>query len=55
MSNMPYCRFRSTLSDLRDCYEQMEDDDDLPKDESKARERLIRLCQDIVTDYGDDD
>ena len=51
MSNMSYCRFENTLPDLRDCYENM-DDDDLSLRESKARLNLIKVCQDIAYDYG---
>ena len=50
MSNMSYCRFRNTLSDLRDCYDAI--DDDCSEDEKEARLRLIRLCVDIAEDYG---
>jgi len=50
MSNMSYCRFQNTLNDLRDCWENMEDD--LSEDEEKAKERLIKLCVDIACDFG---
>ena len=49
MSNMSYCRFQNTVSDLRDCSENM--DDQLSDDEEKARIRLIKLCVDIADDY----
>lgn len=52
MGNMSYCRFQNTLGDLRDCYEAMEDMDISP-DEEKAKARMIRLCQKIVADYGE--
>jgi len=51
MGNMGYCRFENTLPDLRDCYENM-DDDDLSEEESRARRKIIKLCQEIVEDYG---
>jgi hypothetical protein len=51
MANMSYCRFRNTLPDLRDCYENWEEDAD--PEEQKARERLLKLCEKIVADYGD--
>lgn len=51
MSNMSYCRFQNTLSDLRDCYESM-DHEDLSQDEAQARIRMIRLCQEIAHDFG---
>ena len=53
MGNMGYCRFSNTLSDLQDCYENM-DDDDLSEGEEKARLRLIKLCRDIASDYEDE-
>ena len=49
MANMSYCRFRNTLSDLRDCWEHIFDDD-LSEEEGRARQRLIDLCRDIVYD-----
>jgi hypothetical protein len=51
MGNMSYCRFRNTLPDLQDCYENM-DDEDTDEEEKKAREHLIRLCWRIVDEYG---
>lgn len=56
MSNMSYCRFRNTLSDLRDCYENMEEpeDSELSREEERAREQLIILCQQIAEDFGQD-
>jgi len=47
MGNMSYCRFQNTLNDLRDCEENL-NNDDLSKDEFVARKRLIELCLDIV-------
>jgi hypothetical protein len=52
MANMSYCRFSNTLSDLRDCYEHI--DDELSPEEQKAREALIRLCGNIANEYEDD-
>ena len=53
MSNMSYCRFRNTLSDLRDCQEAMDDTNDLSEGEALARERLIKLCVQIALNYGE--
>ncbi|KKN06893.1 hypothetical protein LCGC14_1072700 [marine sediment metagenome] len=53
MSNMGYCRFQNTLSDLRDCYDSM-DDNDLSEEEAKARKRLVKLCQEITENYGNE-
>lgn len=52
MPNMSYCRFRNTLADLRDCYDNM--DDDVSDAEKAARARLIKLCREIADDYGED-
>jgi len=46
MSNMSYCRFQNTLSDLKDCMEHIEDEG-LSEEEEEARERLKELCADI--------
>jgi len=46
-------RFEKTVDDLQDCYEHM-DDVDLSTYEIAARQRLIRICIDIVTDFGDE-
>jgi len=53
MSNMSYCRFQNTLSDLQDCYDNM-DNNDLSEDEEHARRRLIQICKYIANDYGDE-
>jgi hypothetical protein len=53
MSNMSYCRFRNTLHDLQDCYDNMDQDDsELSEEEREAREKLIVLCSEIVSDYA---
>lgn len=53
MGNMSYCRFENTLKDLRDCYNHM-GDDDLSETEETARLQMIRLCKEIVEDFGDE-
>jgi hypothetical protein len=51
MSNMSYCRFRNTLSDLRDCVDHIDDEvetdeeEGLSQEEASAREKLIELCR----------
>jgi hypothetical protein len=50
--NMSYCRFQNTLMDLRDCQENM-DDDDLSEEERDARAELIDVCWRIAQDYAD--
>lgn len=52
MSNMSYCRFQNTLSDLGDCYDNMDDKESLSIDEQSARTRLLKLCKVIIEDYG---
>ena len=54
MPNMSYCRFENTLSDLLECEEHFSDDD-LSKDESKARAELLEICQRIVDEFGEED
>jgi len=52
MSNMSYCRFQNTLGDLRDCQENL-GDEELSKEEERARERLIEVCKKIVDEVED--
>jgi len=52
MANMSYCRFENTLSDLRDCYDNM-DRDDLSQSEFYMRRHMIELCKSIVDEYED--
>ena len=53
MSNMTYARFQNTLKDLRDCYENMDNDpEELSDEEKRSRKRLIELCKKIASDYG---
>ena len=49
MANMSYCRFQNTAEDLRDCADNLFDDDDMSAEEIKARARLIRICREIAT------
>lgn len=52
MANMSYCRFRNTLEDLQDCYDNMEEiDEETQSQEFKARRKLIELCKLIASDY----
>lgn len=56
MANMSYCRFRNTVRDLQDCEHAMHTgeafEDDVSPEESKARDRLIKLCAEITEDYN---
>ena len=55
MPNMSYCRFRNTLTDLRDCYEALGEDTDplkgLSPEEAKAARSLLKLCDQITEEY----
>jgi len=51
MANMSYCRFENTLSDLRDCYRNI-DETDLSRTEIAARKELIELCQ-LIAEVAD--
>ena len=53
MANMDYCRFRNTLEDLRDCYRNF--DDFVNKEEAGARERMYKVCQQIVENFDIED
>ena len=53
MPNMGYCRFSNTVIDLEDCYDNM-DDENLSKEELKAKEKLISLAIDIAVEYSQD-
>ncbi len=57
---MSYCRFENTLGDLEDCKEALDsgeafNDKETSQCEQRARDRLIRLCVEIVDDYKDCD
>ncbi len=52
MSNMSYCRFQNTLSDLFDCKENFNDISS--EDELEAAKRMILLCQEIVDEFDPD-
>ena len=46
--NMSYCRFYNTLQDLKDCYYNIEDVEDMSDEEKRARKQLIEICMDIA-------
>ena len=54
MANMSYCRFENTVSDLKDCYDNMDTTDTSPE-ENKARKRLFRLCKQICEEFEYED
>lgn len=47
MANMSYVRFENTYSDLRDCYEHIEDEE-YSEREREFRLRLIKLAAEIT-------
>jgi hypothetical protein len=51
MSNMSYCRFENTASDLRDCAEHIQEKLFGPH-EVDARLRLIEICKEILDNVG---
>jgi hypothetical protein len=53
MANMSYCRFDNTVSDLMDCYNNLDqfDSGELSKREAKAAYRLIKLAMEIAANY----
>ena len=52
MANMSYCRFQNTLTDLRDCKDNLFAED-LSVEEVKARERLVAICAEIMEEWGE--
>lgn len=49
--NMSYCRFQNTVTDLRDCQESLNDNDDLSIEEERAKKRLIKICKEIAEEF----
>lgn len=47
MSNMSYCRFYNTYSDLKDCLDNI-DNFEMGIKEAQYRNKLINLCQRII-------
>ena len=53
MPNMSYCRFRNTLKDLRDCWENWDElNESQDTEEAEARHQIIKLCKEIVEGCG---
>lgn len=48
MGNLSYCRFRNTLSDLRDCADALLDGPPEDASEFRAAERMRQICQDFL-------
>ena len=54
MTNMSYCRFTNTLSDLEDCEQALSDGEELSDWEAEAARKLIDLCS-TIADFDKDD
>ena len=52
MTNMNYCRFENTVTDLLDC-EDFVGDRNLSDDENKQRIHLIEICRRIAEQFVD--
>jgi hypothetical protein len=58
MANMSYCRFENTLSDLEDCYEDMQfgtEFSELSLTEQQARNELVALCKKIAEQFEEEE
>lgn len=53
MSNMSYCRFENTLTDLEDCFDHMDADLTEGESEDRCRKAMIELAKEIASQYGD--
>lgn len=53
MGNMSYCKFENTYNDLRDVYDDFETASN--ETEKKYRKLMLKLCKQIVEEYGDVD
>ena len=57
MANMSYCRFENTLSDLEDCYKDMQfgnEFSELSLTEQEARNELVALCKKIAEQFDEE-
>lgn len=54
MGNMSYCRFRNTLQELEDCWNNWDTNEDISTEELRAREKLLKVCEKIVDSYKED-
>ena len=56
MSNMSYCMFQNTRSDLRDCVDELGnaeslEDLELSIEEKSAMNRMYQLAQDFIAEF----
>lgn len=47
MANMSYCRWQNTLTDLRDCAENVWETVG-SEEESKAKRKILELCRELA-------
>jgi hypothetical protein len=48
MGNMSYCQFENTFKDLEQCFDAMQEGDELSTSEEKYKRYLIELCHQII-------
>lgn len=53
MSNMSYCRWENTLSDLEDCVESFHEGV-ANRDEARARQRMMEVAEELLALYRSD-
>ena len=61
MSNISYYRFESTLADLRDCFEAVQNYNDkteliaaLTKNEARCAVKIIELCREFADYFAEE-
>lgn len=54
--NMSYCKFENTVAAMRECYEDMPNDEsELSSDyERRAYRQFLKLCREVAADYPDE-
>lgn len=59
MSNMSYCRFENTLSDMHDCFDNLYDVDEMSQYEKEAYVSFLKAvvehaseCKEILGSHG---
>ena len=56
--NMSYCRFQNTLNALQECLDALDEIDwdvkELGSDENYAARQLLRLCQQVADNVGEE-
>ena len=53
MSNMSYCRYSNTISDMQDCVDEWREGV-ANKDEARARKEMVAIAEEIIALYRDD-